>query len=116
MSNRSPETYTMVAIATAWMVFFLAGLLATGWPVYPLWLVAGTLVTAGTFAYDKFQARNGGRRIPEIALLASVLAGGVIGGWSGMLVVRHKTRQARFWITQWIATALHVAALALLFA
>lgn len=47
-----------------------------------------------------FHVRRGMRRLPEIVLLDVVLAGGVIGGWFGMLAVRHQTLHTRFWLVQ----------------
>jgi uncharacterized membrane protein YsdA (DUF1294 family) len=115
-SKRSPEARALIAIVVAWAILFLAGVILTSWSTYLLWLLAGTIVTGAVFAYDKFQAQRGGRRIPEMTLMGASLAGGVIGGWFGMLALRHKTLHKRFWATQWIATALWVAiALVLLF-
>jgi len=51
------------------------------------------------FAYDKFQAKRGGWRIPERSLLGLTLFGGGIGGLVGMLLFRHKTRKNIFWFT-----------------
>lgn len=82
---------------------------AVGAAPYPAWLAGGTIATVLLFTFDKRQAKNAGRRVPEVVLLALVLLGGVVGGWIGMLVVRHKTRHNIFWLVQWIATALHIA-------
>jgi len=50
------------------------------------------------FAYDKFQAKRNGWRIPERTLLGLTLFGGGIGGLAGMLAFRHKTRKNLFWL------------------
>jgi uncharacterized membrane protein YsdA (DUF1294 family) len=44
--------------------------------------------------------------VPERVLQVLVLLGGVLGGWAGMLLVRHKTRHPMFWAVQWAATML----------
>lgn len=49
------------------------------------------------YGYDKFQAKQGGWRIPERVLLGLSLFAGGIGGLAGMLVFRHKTRKNIFW-------------------
>ena len=106
--RRSPAINGAVELAIAWGMLVFIAFFLLGWHLYLLWLVAGTIATGGAFLYDKFQARRGKRRLPEIVLLGAVLAGGFIGGWFGMLAVRHKTLHKRFWIAQWIATAIHI--------
>ena len=44
--------------------------------------------------------RPGARRTRERTLWLLNLAGGVIGAWIGMLVLRHKTQHRSFWIVQ----------------
>jgi len=46
--------------------------------------------------YDKHQARCGGRRVSERALLTCGAAFGAAGLWLGMRYFRHKTQHARF--------------------
>lgn len=46
--------------------------------------------------YDKHQARRGGRRVSERALLTCGAAFGAAGLWLGMRYFRHKTQHARF--------------------
>ena len=57
------------------------------------------LITFLTYGYDKLQAIRGGRRVPERTLLMLALIGGALGGWAGMLIWRHKTNHASFWIS-----------------
>ena len=42
------------------------------------------------------------------------LIGGALGGWAGMLIWRHKTNHASFWIAQVTGTIVIAAALWLL--
>ena len=58
------------------------------------------------FGYDKFQAKQGGWRIPERVLLGLTLIGGGIGALAGMLVFRHKTRKNIFWIAAFVGIGL----------
>ena len=77
------------------------------------YIVGLGLITFLIYGYDKLQARRGGRRVSERTLLLLALAGGALGGWAGMLIWRHKTRHAIFWIAQIAGTIVIVAALAL---
>ena len=63
---------------------------------YVAWLAAWSVVTFVAYAIDKAQARRGGWRIPEAALHGLAIAGGAIGGWVGLLMLRHKTRHPVF--------------------
>ena len=47
------------------------------------------------FAFDKAQARSGGRRVRERTLLIAALFGGV-GAWAACALLRHKTRKQPF--------------------
>ena len=52
--------------------------------------------------------------MPETALRLLSLIGGALGGWAGMLIWRHKTNHASFWIAQVAGTIAIAAALWLL--
>ena len=47
---------------------------------------------------DKLRAKRHRRRVPEKTLLALAVLGGGVGGMLGMLVFRHKTRHAKFYL------------------
>lgn len=72
-------------------------------PYRPLpapWLVGGWVLVWSVLGFllmgaDKWQARRGGRRVPERTLLGISLAGGSPGVALGMIAFRHKTRH--FW-------------------
>ena len=68
----------------------------TGIQPYLAWLGAWSVATFAAYAIDKSQARRGSWRIPENGLHGLALAGGAIGGWVGLLGLRHKTRHAVF--------------------
>jgi uncharacterized membrane protein YsdA (DUF1294 family) len=59
-------------------------------------LVAVNVATFVAFGFDKWCARRGRRRISEARLLLLTFAGGILGGWIGMSLFRHKTRKTSF--------------------
>lgn len=78
--------------------------------------VAYLSLSAATFvvyAWDKWAARRGARRVPESTL--HLLA--VLGGWPGALIarqaLRHKTRKRPFRTVFWLTVAINCAFLAL---
>jgi uncharacterized membrane protein YsdA (DUF1294 family) len=80
----------------------------TSWHPYWLWLAATSVVLLMFFGYDKFQARNGGFRVPEITLHGLALVGGFPGGWAGMILFRHKTRKKIFTTILLISSLIHI--------
>jgi uncharacterized membrane protein YsdA (DUF1294 family) len=102
----------LIPAALLWVAVTLAVWRVLDWRFLWAWLVAGTVVTALAFAIDKGMSKLDGWRIPEVVLLGLSLYGGVLGGWAGMLGLRHKTLHRRFWVVQWVATALWVAIVA----
>ncbi len=106
--RRSPRmTYAVVA-AMLWGLAVAGVTALTDWALYFAWLVGGSAVTLLLYALDKSQSRGGGGRVPELVLQGLALLGGVAGGWLGMLVVRHKTRHAAFWVIMVLATLIHL--------
>jgi len=87
---------------------------ATGLSALVAYVVGIGLITFLTYGYDKLRAVRHGRRVPETALLLLAVLGGAVGGWAGMLVWRHKTNHASFWITRVAGTIAIAAALWLL--
>ena len=61
--------------------------------------VYAAVSVAALIAYgaDKWKAKRGKWRIPEKVLLLLSFFGGAVGGLSGMLLFRHKTRHWYFW-------------------
>lgn len=48
------------------------------------------------FAYDKYQAKTAGYRIPERVLMLLAFIGGGFGGLLAMVFHHHKTRKSKF--------------------
>ena len=71
----------------------------TQWTSMPvLWggIIGLNILSAFTFAYDKFVAGRGVTRIPERVLLTLCLVGGSMGGGLIMFGLRHKTSKTAF--------------------
>ena len=47
---------------------------------------------------DKLRAKRHRRRVPERTLLTLAVLGGSVGGMLGMLLFRHKTHHAKFFL------------------
>jgi uncharacterized membrane protein YsdA (DUF1294 family) len=77
-----------------------------------VWLLVINVVTAITYAWDKTQARRGGRRIPERRLFLLNVLGGFGGAWLVFFGMRHKTRHRSFWVVQSAATTAWAVVLA----
>jgi uncharacterized membrane protein YsdA (DUF1294 family) len=110
-SKRELTTRVVIAAFVAGALVAAALVVATGFSVIVAYVLGLGLMTFLTYSYDKFQATRGGRRITEPALLALSLIGGALGGWAGMLIWRHKTSHASFWIAQIVGTIAIAAAL-----
>lgn len=76
-----------------------------------VYLLAINLLTFLTFGVDKWKAKRGSRRIPEIWLLGLALPLGAPGAWVGAKVFRHKTRKASFLWKLALVTALNAGLL-----
>ena len=55
--------------------------------------------TWAAYGLDKGRAKSGKWRIPERTLLLLALIGGSLGALAGMIMFRHKTRKAKFFIS-----------------
>ena len=69
-----------------------------------------------TYGLDKWKAKAGKWRIPERTLLLLALIGGSVGALVGMMLFRHKTKKAKFFISvpvMFVAHCVIVAAVVL---
>ncbi|HAV65016.1 MAG TPA: hypothetical protein DCY13_21925 [Verrucomicrobiales bacterium] len=112
MSNSPRPNSASWKFATAVAAGGAAGLTAfavlqTRWHWYVLWLASAGVVTLVAYGTDKVAARWNRSRVPERSLWTMNLLGGLLGGWFGQIVFRHKTRQWGSWAILVIATAIH---------
>lgn len=95
--------FALAAVLTTALIVVITPL-----DLVPAWLIGAGVVTFAAYGWDKRRAQAGGQRIPEIVLHALALGGGVIGGWAGREIFRHKTRKPIFFAVLVAATALWV--------
>jgi uncharacterized membrane protein YsdA (DUF1294 family) len=79
-----------------------------GYHVLAAWLFGVNLTAFGYYGYDKWCARGGRRRAPEVVLHGLALAGGSLGAWLAMRVFRHKTVKGGFRFVFWTIVVLQV--------
>lgn len=79
-----------------------------------IYLVVINVAAFAAFGWDKYCAKNGRWRIPEIVLLALAALGGSAGALLGMVVFNHKTRKLKFNLTVPVLLILQVAILLVL--
>lgn len=81
--------------------FWLFGVMITG-PRFLLgWLLAVSLTTFGYYGYDKWRAKVGSHRVPEVILHLLAVVGGSLGAYVGMRVFRHKTIKGPYQVVFW---------------
>ena len=71
------------------------------------YLIVINIVTWIAFGLDKWKAKTGKWRIPERTLLLLALIGGSLGALAGMIMFRHKTRKAKFFISVPVMFVVH---------
>lgn len=71
------------------------------------YLIVINIVTWIAFGLDKWKAKSGKWRIPERTLLLLALIGGSLGALAGMIMFRHKTRKAKFFISVPVMFVVH---------
>ena len=70
--------------------------------------------TWAAYGLDKGRAKSGKWRIPERTLLLPALIGGSLGALAGMIMFRHKTRKAKFFISVPVMFVVHCVIVAML--
>lgn len=75
--------------------------------VLSLWNV----VVFAIYAWDKYLAKTGGRRIREATLIGLAFAFGSVGAMTAVRLVRHKTRKVAFTLLLPLAFFLNAAML-----
>ena len=70
--------------------------------------------TWAAYGLDKGRAKSGKWRIPERTLLLLALIGGSLGALAGMIMFRHKTIKAKFFISVPVMFVLHCVIVAML--
>ena len=77
-----------------------------------IWLVIISAVSVILTVYDKIAAKTGGRRIAEKTLMLLGLIGGAAAILVTMLIIRHKTRHAKFMVGLPVEIILHIGIIA----
>ncbi len=73
-----------------------------------LWLLTINLIAFIITAADKRAAVKHRWRVPEKALLTVAFFGGAAGEWVAMLLCRHKTKKAKFYIGVPFMLVMHI--------
>ncbi|PDV97802.1 DUF1294 domain-containing protein [Candidatus Chloroploca asiatica] len=112
-----PGLGTSLRLAILASSFFLLAVGVISWlGLLPPWIVLAYVLLSGftalVYRFDKIQATQGQRRVPEATLhLLDAL-----GGWPGALIAQwalpHKTRKAAYQLTFWLLVGLHLLGLA----
>lgn len=63
-----------------------------------IYLIAVNVIAFFLYGIDKLKAKKNKWRIPERTLIGVAVVGGSLGALAGMLVWRHKTQHAKFYI------------------
>ena len=113
-SKRALPMRAVIATVIAGVLVAITLVVATALSVIVAYVLGLGLITFLTYGYDRLQAIRGGRSVPESALRLLSVIGGALGGWAGMLIWRHNTNHASFWIAQITGTVAIAAALWLL--
>lgn len=78
------------------------------WDILFIYYGIINLVLFMMMGFDKWQAKRGKSRVPEIKLFAVSIAGGGIGGFLGMVAWHHKIRKAKFYFVFFATTFIHI--------
>lgn len=120
--SNPPVESKRVLIRTYFLVFLLIAAVVGGliWHFLPLgWVVSGLLganLAAFTiWAWDKRQAKKGGRRVPEWTLHLMAICGATPASLVAMQALRHKTMKKAFTVGYSVLFGAQLLALLLYF-
>ena len=111
----SPKKFYLILALVFIVVAFVFIWYMTRYPWYFSWLTSLSVVTFFLYGYDKWSAINKWGRVPKIVLHILALLGGVVGGWLGMLIFKHKKNKLSFYLILLLATIIHGVLLYLFF-
>lgn len=77
-------------------------------PLYLAYMAGLNIVTFGLYGFDKWRARQAGRRVPELILHYLAVIGGAPGGIAGQWLFHHKIRKPIFHIILWSGLIIHL--------
>jgi len=95
-TRRHPTLYVLIPVALATGAAAAWLNLQAGWHLLWAWLVPLNVAVLPVWAWDKWQAKRDGFRVPEAALHLLALAGAVPGSLAAMALLRHKTLKPAF--------------------
>lgn len=96
----------------AWAGAVVCGVLWGHLPAWAAWTLLGLSVIAFTLhGWDKWRAKNAGRRVPETVLHLFELLGGWPGALVGRHLFRHKTAKVSYRLVFWLCVLTNVAVL-----
>jgi uncharacterized membrane protein YsdA (DUF1294 family) len=78
------------------------------------WIIGVSIVSFGTYGYDKSIAGRGVTRVPELILHLLTALGGTIGSFAGMQIFRHKTQKKSFQLVFWAIVVVQIVVIGLL--
>lgn len=76
--------------------------------LYLIFIFVMSLITFILYWVDKTKAKKGAWRVKEATLLLFSFFGGALGGYIGMLSLRHKTKHWYFTLVNIVSLAIHL--------
>ncbi len=79
-----------------------------------IYIIVVNVVAFFLYGIDKLKAKKNKWRIPERTLIGVAVVGGSLGALAGMLVWRHKTQHAKFYVGIPVIIVVQIALVVLL--
>ena len=76
--------------------------------LYLIFIFVMSLITFILYWVDKTKAKKGAWRVKEVTLLLFSFFGGALGGYIGMLSLRHKTKHWYFTLVNIVSLSIHL--------